>query len=88
VAGEQRLAPGSDLGNPLVENQHRRDAAQGEDEQAESDEALRRYAELGDAELVEREPSANIDKAGAIQDEVDDGGKHFVLDLVIEMPIP
>jgi hypothetical protein len=38
--------------------------------------------------LIERKPCSDINKAGAVEDKIEDGGECIAFDLLVEMAIP
>ena len=88
MPGEQRLAPTGNLRNELVQEEQGRDPPQREDSDGQHNEAPRRDSQRGPVELVEREPGADVNERSAVQNEVDHGREHLVLDLRVEVAVP
>jgi hypothetical protein len=85
-SAEERLAERLDVGDPLVESEDNWQAAEEEDEDSDDHKAPRREAEV--VEVLKGDDGTNVDEGGAVEQQVDDVGKHRVFRGFVEVSVP
>lgn len=84
--GEERLAERLDVGDPPVEREDGREAAEEKNEESDDDETPGREAKV--VKVLEGDDGADVDERGAVEEQVDDVGEHRVLCRLVEVPVP
>ena len=88
MSSEKGFLPGVDLWNPLVKYEHSRDSTEHRDPQEEDNQLPRSDAQLGAIESPEVQPCTDVDKAGTVEHQVDDGRERLFLGLLLEFSVP
>lgn len=85
---KQRLPPPTNLRYPPIQHQHRRNASHHQNHKEQHNKAPRCDAQFWGVEGGEGHPGADVYEAGAVEDEVYDGGEDFVFCLDVEVAVP
>lgn len=88
MSREESFTPVGDLWYPFVQQQQWRDATKEDDSNEQENETPRRNAQFRRVELVEWQPSTNIDETAAIEQEVNYRREDLFFGLVVETAIP
>lgn len=73
MSSEKSLLPGTNLRDPLIEHEYSWDSTEHHDPQEEDNELPRGDAQMGAIESLEVQPCTDVDKAGTVKHEIDDG---------------